>query len=88
MMLAWSMARVAGPAYAMSRGTAIVSVKRRAIHSVEQGASHLQRRPSVSLHYACREGKNAEKIQNYSNFAQSNEGISCPCTYHQIVTHQ
>jgi hypothetical protein len=81
LMLAWSMVRVAGSAYARLRGTARVSVKRRATSFVEQGASHLQRRLSVSSHHAYAR----KKYKNYSNLQRSNEGISCSYTYHQIV---
>jgi hypothetical protein len=63
LMMAWSMARVAGSAYARLRGGAMVRVERKAINSVEQGASHLQRRPSVSSHHPCGEGKSSEKYK-------------------------
>jgi len=58
------MARVAGLAYAGLRVAAMVSVKRRTIYAVEQRASHLHRRASVSLHYACGEGDERGKKYN------------------------
>jgi hypothetical protein len=82
LMLAWPMVRVAGLAYARLRGAAMVRVKRKAINSVEQGRSHLQRRLSVYRIVHVEKGRAGKKNTNYSNSARSNEGISCSYTYH------